>query len=389
MADPMITRRLVLAGALAAGFSVAGGLPASATGVARPRRGYVHSQAGRLWIGGRPWHMRGTNCYYLHQVGHDLIDDVLDDAAAMGLTAVRAWGFADGTARASTPLQPEAFVYDDDAFDSLDYAVAAAGRRGLRLVLPLVNNWPDYGGMAQYVSWILGLPDDSYGDSDGRTTNHDRFYTDATIRNCYRSWARHFVNHRNTYAGLRYNADPTIAAFELANEPRCRSDASGDTLTSWAAQMSRYVSSLAPHQMVAVGDEGFLGRTGDPDFPYSGYDGVDWPALIALPAVDYGSVHLYPENWGGPSSADPVGWGVAWIKEHRRIAAKARTPMVLGEFGLSDHDIRDDAYRQWTQASGDWLVWMLTAQSDTAPTPQDYRIYYPSSTASVLSDAVT
>ena len=32
---------------------------------------------------------------------------------------------------------------------------------GLRLVMPLVNNWPDYGGMAQYVDWFLGLSDDT------------------------------------------------------------------------------------------------------------------------------------------------------------------------------------------------------------------------------------
>lgn len=54
MAGPMITRRLVLAGALAAGFSVAGALPAWATGVADPRRGYR-----RRRVAGSPCAMPG------------------------------------------------------------------------------------------------------------------------------------------------------------------------------------------------------------------------------------------------------------------------------------------------------------------------------------------
>ena len=109
--------------------------------------------------------------------------------------------------------------------------------------------------MRQYVTCFLNLPDDSYGSM----VNHDRFYTEKSIKDCYKSYAEHVITRRNRYTGLRYNEDPTIMTFELANEPRARSDKSGAKLLGWVSEMSRFVKRLAPRQLVAVGDEGFYG----------------------------------------------------------------------------------------------------------------------------------
>ena len=141
-------------------------------------RDFVTARNGQFYLAGSPWRFGGTNTYYLHQQSHYMIDSALNDAAAMSLTVVRAWAFADGSGNGYTPLQPQPYVYDNAAFDSLDYAIYKAGQLGIRLVLALVNNWPDYGGMAQYVKWFLGLPDDSYGAG----TNHDQFYSTKRSR---------------------------------------------------------------------------------------------------------------------------------------------------------------------------------------------------------------
>jgi len=45
--------------------------------------------------------------------------------------------------------------------------------------------------------------------------------------------------------------------WELANEPRCDSDPSGDTLVNWAAEISDFIKSVDGLHLVAVGDEGF------------------------------------------------------------------------------------------------------------------------------------
>jgi mannan endo-1,4-beta-mannosidase len=338
---------------------------------------FVQVRGGGFELDGKPFRFGGSNCYYLHQQSHYMIDNVLDDAAAMGLPVIRAWAFADGSGNGYTALQPQLGVYDEDAFDSLDYAVHRAGQLGIRLVLPLVNNWPDYGGMRQYVSWVLGLPDDTYGDN----TNHDLFYTDATIRRYYKAYVKHVVTRRNRYTGLRYNEDPTIMTFELTNESRCRTDKSGATLLAWVREMSAYLRSLAPRQLVALGDEGFYGDPADYDYPYSTYEGVSWKQIVALPSIDYGTAHLYPQGWG---ESDPVAWGTKWITDHITDARALGKPLVLEEYGVSIGGAgiagtadRDAAYRTWTGTvlsaggAGDQF-WLLTSRVDDGSYYPDY-----------------
>jgi mannan endo-1,4-beta-mannosidase len=69
-------------------------------------------------------------------------------------------------------------------------------------------NLADYGGMDVYVKQLLG------------SDNHDLFYTDATVKNAFKKYISGFVG--------RYKNEPTIMAWELANEPRCK----GSTGTS-------------------------------------------------------------------------------------------------------------------------------------------------------------
>ncbi|MET7451426.1 cellulase family glycosylhydrolase [Streptomyces sp. NPDC005574] len=352
----------------------------------RPRGDYVTVRKGEFVHAGSRFRFGGTNCYYLHQRSHYMIDSALDDAAAMGLSVVRAWAFADGAEKADRPLQPQPYHYDEDAFDALDYAVHKAAELGIKLVLPLVNNWPDYGGMQQYVKWFLGLDDDSYG---AETPHHDRFYTDKAIRACYKAFAAHVIGRRNRYTGLRYHEDPTVMAFELANEPRCRSDRSGNTLVRWAAEMSAHVKRLAPRQLVAVGDEGAYGEAGHADYPYSDHDGVDWRRLSALRTVDYATFHLYPQGWGETSSAKPGtdvgGWGEQWILRHLRDARRLGKPAVLEEFGVRidagqdvpDTATRDDIYRRWTriverESGAGSQFWLLTSRVDDGSFYPDY-----------------
>jgi hypothetical protein len=55
----------------------------------------------------------------------------------LGLTVVRTWAFNTGM-----PLRSG--LYDEDQQASLDYVLAAAGRRGIKFVLALGNFWHHY-----------------------------------------------------------------------------------------------------------------------------------------------------------------------------------------------------------------------------------------------------
>lgn len=385
----MARRRLLLGAAVTAGTAALSAPNATAATPCGPHASFVRADRGHFVLDGKLFRFGGTNCYYLHQQSHYMIDSVLNDAAAMGLPVIRAWAFADGMDKSARPLQAKPHVYDEDAFDSLDYAVHKAGELGIRLVLPLVNNWPDYGGMQQYVRWFLGLSDDSYA---GETPHHDRFYTDPAIRKCYKAFARHVITRRNRYTGLCYNEDPTIMTFELANEPRCRSDKSGATLLRWAAEMSAHVKRLALRQLVAVGDEGAYGESGNADYPYSDHDGVHWRDLVALEHVDYGTVHLYPQGWGETSGAKPGvhpgAWGTEWIERHLKDGRALGKPVVLEEFGVQidaakdvpDTAARDAVYRDWTGAverdeGAGSQFWLLTSRVEDGSFYPDYDGY--------------
>ena len=346
---------------------------------------FVRVRNGSFELDGKPFRFGGTNCYYLHQQSHYMVDAVLDDAAAMSLRVLRAWAFADGPGNGYPPLQSAPYKYDEAAFDYLDYAVYKAGQVGVRLVLALTNNWPDYGGMRQYVAWFLGLPDDSYGSM----VNHDRFYTEKSIKDCYKAYAEFVITRRNRYTGLRYNEDPTIMTFELANEPRARSDTSGAKLLDWVAEMSEHVKRLTPRQLVATGDEGFYGDPNATDYPYQIFEGVRWKELTALPHIDYGTIHLYPQGWGeNPANkpgTDPIAWGTNWITQHVADAATMRKPLVLEEYGLGfepgqgvpDEAARDAGYQTWLDAvhdsggAGDQF-WLLTSRVDDGSWYPDY-----------------
>lgn len=80
----------------------------------------------------------------------------LDDAAAAGLNVMRTWAFNDGLGDVVAggtrhALQPRAREYDEQGFVALDRVVAEVRRRGIRVILTLVNGCDDYGGMRQYV----------------------------------------------------------------------------------------------------------------------------------------------------------------------------------------------------------------------------------------------
>lgn len=389
-----VSRRAVLGGSAAVAataLAVGSAAPASAaTGKTARRDAFVTVRGGQFVIAGTPFRFGGTNTYYLHQQSHYMIDAALDDAAAMGLGVVRAWAFADGPSTVK-PLQPEPFVYNEANFDSLDYAVWKAGQLGIRLVLALTNNWPDYGGMRQYVSWFLNLPDDTFGDN----VNHDRFYTDPGIRRCYKAYAAHVIGRRNRYTGLRYRDDPTIMTFELANEPRNRSDKSGATVLAWVREMSAHLKRLAPRHLVAVGDEGFYGIPTNFDYPYSTFEGNRWLEFLAVPTVDYGTFHLYPQGWGETSGAKPgvnaVQWGSDWIAAHLADGARLKIPVVLEEYGLQidaardvpDAATRDAGYARWVgqveQAGVGDHFWLLTSRVDDGsyyPDFDGYRVYW-------------
>ena len=346
------------------------------------------TRGGSFSVAGAGWRFGGTNTYYLHQQSHYMIDSALNDAAAMSLAVVRAWAFADGSAGSYTALQPKPYVYDNAAFDSLDYAIYKAGQLGLRLVLALVNNWPDYGGMAQYVTWFLGLPDDSYG----AAVNHDKFYSTTAIQDCYRAYVQYVLTRYNRYTGLRYNEDPTIMTFELANEPRSRSDKTGQRAADLGHADQRIRQGAGAASAGHHGRRGLLRRPGQPRLPVlqlrgGPLEGLPRAAHDRLrhgppvsaglggePVIQAGDRPGQPGGPRGSPTTCPTGrrWASRWCIEEYGLAINAAQ-------GMADEAARDAGYQAWTArcwhgGAGDQF-WLLTSRVDDGSFYPDYDGY--------------
>ncbi len=298
-------------------------------------------------VDGKPFCFQGTNNYYLNFKNRDMVNDVFARAKRLGLGVMRMWAYIDRGSLDNTvpPNDPgdrkdgtkEGYytqywdtatqrpAYNDGAtgLEMVDYALHAAREAGIKVILVLTNNWKDFGGMDQYLIW--------YG-----LNKHWQFYTDERVRTAFKNWASHIINHKNTIDGMLYRDDPAIFAWELANEPRTRNytrfdAAEGWDLTMiprWADEMSQAIHAIDPNHMVAVGDEGQFAEGKKHDF-YSGKDGVDHKALLAVKGIDFGTFHQYPETWG-----TGVKWSYDWVHDHIKAAFAAKKPTVMEEYGI-------------------------------------------------------
>jgi mannan endo-1,4-beta-mannosidase len=298
---------------------------------------------------------------------------VLAAAGEFGFNVLRAWAFLDQPWRGASfqswdPTQNRAIFNDGDTgLGRLDQLIADAEQTGIRLILPLVNYWPDFGGMDQYLSWLGGGP-------------RDRFYQDDAPRAMYRNWVQHVLTRTNSITGRLYREEPAILAWELANEPRCDAAGGQPALLAWVREMSSWVKQHDPNHLLAVGDEGF--------------DSYGAGAFLSIPDIDFGTFHLYPEAWG---HADGLAFGVSWIEQHMAAGTQAGKPMLLEEYGFKAPDQRDAIYGAWLDAVAEQggagaLAWMLASIDDTTGQPYpdyDHFTFYGPDDVPAIRDHVT
>ncbi|KAL3155593.1 hypothetical protein ABBQ38_010850 [Trebouxia sp. C0009 RCD-2024] len=300
---------------------------------------FVVRNGSQLELNSQRYQFTGANCYYLMQKAADnstrsQVTDALQAAKDLGLTVIRTWAFNDGP-NSSFPLQTQPGQLDAQVFrEGLDYVVSQAAAFGLKLILTLTNYYADYGGMQQYVTWA------------NTTGTVQQFYTDSTIQAQYRDYVTAIILRKNTFTGVVYRDDPTILAWDIANEPSNPGDDSGDILQSWLESASSYVKSVDSNHLVYAGLSGLFGIS-TPDLiqinsnitynwlPYTSipYDtacnGNDYARNIATPDIDLASLHLYPAirpHWTEDLRNQ--------VQAVLRVAQAAGKPLVVDEFNI-------------------------------------------------------
>ncbi|PRW59651.1 nitrilase 2 isoform A [Chlorella sorokiniana] len=258
--------------------------------------------------------------------GPAMVRDLLDEAAAAGLTVVRAW--AHGVSPSYPVLLDARGSYSEGMLRGLDYLLAEAGARGLKVILSFTSNWTPMGGVDQFANMTGG--------------SHNDFFSKEAPKALFKDFVRTIVTRTNTITGRRYSEDPTIMAWDLINEPVCRGCAPG-TIASWVKEMAGFVKSLDSNHLLTVGEEGFYSTTqasipfnpGYPDTQWATEWSQDFVADHSDPNIDFNAIHIWPDLWKCQtcSAALPVDFVQRYIEQHAKDSKALGKPLIVEEFG--------------------------------------------------------
>lgn len=333
----------------------------------RSARGAVNGPATRITRSGstllqqgEPWRFAGVNMYWLgldenrpDSVGatyptHAAVWRALASAASLGATVVRSTtlGVSVGGPRS---LEPQLGTFDDRALDAVDFAVAAAQRLGLHLMIPLTDEWHFYeGGKHTFTNWagFADVPGQTLVTSTVQRGRETQFYTDPAVVSAFDAYLAHLLTHVNPYTGVRLGEDPTIAIWETGNEL-------WDAPPGWTEQAAHYLKSLAPAALVADGSASSGMRMAD-----TGY---------ADPDVDIVDAHYYPAD------ADLARSDAAFVAQHGKVFMIGEYPALAPGAASWLADLAADR-----DVSGD-LAWSMLPWTSSGAEPHEdgYTFHYP------------
>ena len=309
---------------------------------------FVTRDGHSLTLDGKLYYFVGTNYWYGSLLGLQAdekrgvqrLRKELDFLKANGVTNLRLLGGAEGSGmingviRVGPPLQPEQGVFKPDLLKGLDIVLAEMGKRDMKAVIFISNNWEWSGGFQQYLIWNGLVPKDQ----ETRKLTWDelrdvvsKFYGCTKCKEGYNRHLTQLVDRRNSVTGKRYIDDPAIMAWELANEPRPMRPYANDDYKKWIADVAALLKSKDKNHLVVIGHEGFMGTENLELFE----------EIHADKNVDYLTIHIWAKNWGW-FSGDKIAEGFPnvlqkatdYIDQHTAIARKLNKPLVIEEFGL-------------------------------------------------------
>lgn len=328
--------------------------------------GFVTRSGSRLLLDGNTFRFAGANEYYLglddnirDAAGNPTrptvarIDDALASAVRTGATVVRSHtlGISVGCA---VCFEPRPGVFSVAALASADYAIYRAGRLGLKLMIPLVDQWRWYhGGESIFTGWA-GYPNNrdpavNVAVSTAQRASESHFYTDPAVISAFHLYVAQLLNHVNPYNGLAYKDDPTVLAWETGNELWTATPA-------WTQNFAAYLKhTIGVRQLVADG---------------SAADGMSVSdAAVRAPDVDIVGGHFYPID-------------VTTLRREAATAASFGKVYVIGEFDWTDAvatAAQIAAVENDRNISGDLYWTLLPHLENGAPEPHDdgFALYSP------------
>jgi len=318
---------------------------------------FVQRKGHQLYLNGRPYYFMGTNYWYGSLLplypeaarGINRLRRELDFLKANGVTNLRVLagaegsGLVSGVERIGPPLQPAKGVFDTNMLKGLDILLTEMHQRNMKAVVFFSNNWEWSGGFLQYLHWNQQIPDSAFRSAMDWETMQDeisKFYSCDPCKTDYLKQVAIVLERTNSITGNRYKDDPTIMAWELANEPRPMRPAANAHYEKWIAETAAFIKDRDKNHLVTLGHEGEIGTRSMELYK----------AIHQNPHIDYLTIHIWPKNWGWyqtnklQEEFDQVlAKTREYIQKHTALANTLNKPLVIEEFGLVRDNNRFDA----------------------------------------------
>ncbi len=310
---------------------------------------FIKVQNLQLIKDGKPYFYMGTNFWYGAYLGskaaygnRERLIRELDQLSALGVKNLRILAASENS-DISNSLKPAFIIspgkYDEDLLDGLDFLMSEMSKRGMKGVLFLNNFWEWSGGMGQYQVWVHGgkTLDPVVGNASWSDfiKNSTMFYFDSAANGLYRDYIKMIANRVNKYTGKAYKDDPSIMAWELANEPRGGEGAvpgGEERFIGWVDETAGFIHSVDKNHLVTTGGEGTVGCHQDSSLFLKSNMSKN---------IDYLTFHLWAKNWGwfdakniAATYPSTITKATNYINLQLRLARKLDKPIVMEEFGL-------------------------------------------------------
>ena len=218
------------------------------------------------------------------------IEDALESVRQMGGQVVRTYVlsvYREGSDMGECVHVRRPGEFNEEGFRALDKVIEVAGRKGIRVIIPFVDQAKWWGGIGEYAAF-RGKPADA-------------FWSDPQIIDDFKATVRYLLTRKNTYTGVAYRDEPAIFGWETGNEI--------SPTPEWTREIAAYIKQLDSNHLVIDGKS---------------LHGVPVTSLDD-PNIDVITTHHYP--WGDDHD---------FVRPIRAAHAltKGKKAYFVGEFGF-------------------------------------------------------
>lgn len=310
---------------------------------------FVRKQQNKLVINKQPYRFVGANMWYANLMAMEdnkggsrnrLLME-LDFLQQKGVNNIRVLigsqgqdKMVNGVFPVHPALQTAPGKYNEAVLDGMDFLLQQLQKRKMHAVFFFGNNWEWSGGFLQYLNWHDQLSDSVLATKYNWDDYRDfvsRFYSCTECKEDFWNFIKYVLQRTNKVTGRKYINEPSVMAWEIANEPRPMRSHAIEAYKQFLKQSTAFIKRIDPNHLVTLGTEGYMGTESKELFREI-HEDIN---------TDYATIHIWPKNWGwyrdstfNKDFKSVVSKTVDYIQEHDMLMQKIDKPLVVEEFGL-------------------------------------------------------